>query len=110
MSCEIRAYLENGESVFDVWFNDLDAVAAARVDRHVRRMETEEGLSMLRDLIHATITFKTLATETGLNEKSLHRMLGPNGNPTARNMAAILQAVRTVLGFVPQVRIAGASR
>jgi len=70
--------------------------------------ETEEGLSMLRDLVHATITFKTLATETGLNEKSLHRMLGPHGNPTARNMAAILQAVRTVLGFVPQVRIAGA--
>jgi len=70
--------------------------------------EVSVALSMLRDLVHATITFKTLATETGLNEKSLHRMLGPHGNPTARNMAAILQAVRTVLGFVPQVRIAGA--
>jgi len=39
MSCEIREYLENGESVFGVWFNELDAAAAARVDRYVRRME-----------------------------------------------------------------------
>ena len=70
--------------------------------------ETEEGLSMLRDLIHAAISFKRLATETGLNEKSLHRMLGPNGNPTAKNMAAILQAIQNDLGFVPQVTIAAA--
>jgi DNA-binding phage protein len=43
--------------------------------------ETGEGLSMLRDLVHAQITFKELARQTGLGEKTLHRMLNRNGNP-----------------------------
>ena len=33
--------------------------------------ETAEGLSMLRDLVHAEITFKELARQTGLGEKTL---------------------------------------
>jgi len=37
--------------------------------------ETDEGLSMLRDLVHAGITFKELSKQTGLGEKALHRML-----------------------------------
>lgn len=41
--------------------------------------ETDEGLSMLRDLVHAGITFKELAKETGLDEKALHRMLSRRG-------------------------------
>jgi len=32
--------------------------------------ETAEGLSMLRDLVHAKITFKELETETGFGEKT----------------------------------------
>ena len=44
--------------------------------------DTEEALSRLRDLVHAEITFKELAKETGLGEKTLHRMLNRNGNPT----------------------------
>src|SRR5262245_14144991 len=39
--------------------------------------EMEEGLSMLRDLVHAGISFKELAEQTGLGEKTLHRMLSP---------------------------------
>ena len=39
-SFEIREYTENGRSPFADWFNDLDAVTAARVDRYVRRLET----------------------------------------------------------------------
>jgi hypothetical protein len=34
--------------------------------------ETVAGLSMLRDLVHAEITFKELARQTGLGEKTLH--------------------------------------
>jgi DNA-binding phage protein len=45
--------------------------------------ETAEALSRLRDLVHAKITFKELARQTGM-EKTLHRMLNRRGNPTAR--------------------------
>jgi DNA-binding phage protein len=53
--------------------------------------ETAEGLSMLRDLVHAEITFKELARQTGLGEKTFHRMLNRNGNPTARNPGVIVK-------------------
>lgn len=36
---EIREYVEDDVSPFAEWFGKLDAVAAARVDRYVRRME-----------------------------------------------------------------------
>lgn len=70
--------------------------------------ETAEGLSMLRDLVHAEITFKELSRQTGLGEKALHRMLGRRGNPTTRNLVAILQAIRTDLGVEPRVAVAAA--
>ena len=38
-SFEIREYTEGGRSPFAEWFDDLDAVTAARVDRYVRRLE-----------------------------------------------------------------------
>ena len=36
---EIREFTENGHSPFAEWFNELDAVTAARVHRNVRRLE-----------------------------------------------------------------------
>ena len=70
--------------------------------------ETEEGLSMLRDLVHAEITFKKLARRTGFGEKALHRMLSRHGNPTARSLAAIVRAVEQELGYVPHLTVAAA--
>lgn len=35
---EIREYTGDGGSPFADWFNELDAVTAARVDRYVRRL------------------------------------------------------------------------
>jgi DNA-binding phage protein len=70
--------------------------------------ETAEGLSMLRDLVHAEITFKELARQTGFDEKSLHRMLSRRGNPTARTLGKIVAAIREDLGFVPRVSVATA--
>lgn len=70
--------------------------------------ETAEGLSMLRDLVHAEITFKELARQTGFGEKALHRMLSRRGNPTARSLAAIVRAIREDLGFMPRVTVATA--
>ena len=36
---EIQEYTEAGRSPFAEWFDDLDPVTAARVDRHLRRVE-----------------------------------------------------------------------
>jgi DNA-binding phage protein len=68
--------------------------------------ETAEGLSMLRDLVHAEISFKELARQTGLGEKSLHRMLNRNGNPTARNLGVIVKSIAEDLGLKPRVKFA----
>ena len=68
--------------------------------------ETAEGLSMLRDLVHAGITFKELARQTGLGEKTLHRMLNRNGNPTARNLGVIVRSIAEDLGIKPRVEVA----
>ncbi len=68
--------------------------------------ETEEGLSMLRDLVHAEITFKELTRQTGFGAKSLRRILSRRGNSTARTLAKIIGAIREGLGFVSRVRVA----
>src|SRR5258708_36223093 len=60
--------------------------------------ETVEGLSMLRDVVHAEITFKELARQTGFGEKTLHRMLNRPGNPTARNLGIISKSIAEDLG------------
>ena len=39
MTFEIREYVDGGQSPFADWFNTLDAVVAARVDRYIRRLE-----------------------------------------------------------------------
>jgi DNA-binding phage protein len=70
--------------------------------------ETAVGLSMLRDLVNAQISFKELARQTGLGEKSLHRMLHRNGNPTAHNLAAILRSIAEDLRIKPRVKLAAA--
>jgi putative addiction module killer protein len=38
-SFEIQEYTEGGRSPFAEWFDGLDAVTAARVDRYIRRLE-----------------------------------------------------------------------
>ena len=70
--------------------------------------ETEEGLSMLRDLVHAEITFKELARITGVGEKSLHRTLSRHGNPRASTLGKVVVGIREALGYIPQVSAATA--
>jgi DNA-binding phage protein len=68
--------------------------------------ETDEGLSILRDLVHAGITFKELSKQTGLGEKTLHRMLSRRGNPTTRNLFAVTKVLCGSLGIVPRCKFA----
>lgn len=68
--------------------------------------ETDEGLSILRDLVHACISFKLLAKQTGFGEKALHRMLSNRGNPTTRNLFAVTKAIGEDLGGRLEVKMA----
>jgi DNA-binding phage protein len=50
---------------------------------------------MLRDYINATITFQQLARKLKKSDKSVHRMLGPRGNPRADNIIEIIKILQT---------------
>ena len=52
--------------------------------------EIETGKSILRDYINATIGFEKLGGLTHKSSKSLMRMLGPKGNPQARNLFEVI--------------------
>ncbi len=56
--------------------------------------DLDSGKAMLRDYVNATITFERLAVETGITTKSLQRMLGPRGNPTAENLFTIIRMLQ----------------
>lgn len=59
--------------------------------------ESETARLILRDLVNATTGFETLAHETSLPSKSLHRMLSAKGNPTMNNLTAIFAVLRKQL-------------
>lgn len=64
------------------------------------------GKAVLRDVIHATIGFERLAEEIDKPSKSLHRMLGPRGNPNTANFFAILQVLQKKVGVKLTVKAA----
>ncbi|MDZ7736318.1 MAG: transcriptional regulator [Gammaproteobacteria bacterium] len=57
--------------------------------------ESDTARALLRDYINATLGFENLARETGIAAKSLHRMFGPNGNPTLANLARVLRVLES---------------
>ena len=54
----------------------------------------DAGKAMLRDYINATITFPTLAQKLNKSSKSIHRMLGPDGNPRMDSIVGILKVLQ----------------
>jgi hypothetical protein len=64
------------------------------------------GKTVLRDVINATVGFEPLAAELGKPGKSLHRMLGPKGNPSTANFFAILQVLQKRAGVKLTVKAA----
>ena len=66
------------------------------------------GRNLLADYINATIGYQALGELTGTNPKSLMRMLGSKGNPTANKLFAIVQqlqkqeGVQLKVGSVPE--------
>lgn len=64
------------------------------------------GKAVLRDVINATVGFEPLAAELGKPAKSLHRMLGPRGNPSTGNFFAILKVLQKRAGVKLTVKAA----
>jgi DNA-binding phage protein len=56
--------------------------------------DVQTGKAVLRDYINATIGFERLARETGTPAKSLMRMFGPGGNPSANNLFAVINRLQ----------------
>lgn len=52
--------------------------------------DLDAGKAILRDYINGTIGFKELSRRTMRPAKSLMRMVGPIGNPRARNLFEII--------------------
>lgn len=52
--------------------------------------DVETGKAILRDFVNATVGFPRLSIATRRSAKSLMRMLGPGGNPRARNLFKIV--------------------
>jgi DNA-binding phage protein len=52
--------------------------------------DMDTGKTLLRDLINATVGFSKLGKAMNRSPKSLMRMLGPNGNPHAKNLFEIV--------------------
>ncbi len=66
--------------------------------------DVETGKTVLRDYINATIGFEALGDLTDKSPKSLMRMLGPKGNPQARNLFEIIAHLQKREGIHFEVR------
>ena len=56
--------------------------------------ELDAGKLLLRDYINATIGFRELARQMNKKDTSISRMLGPSGNPSARNLFTITRLLQ----------------
>ncbi len=66
--------------------------------------DVEVGKNMLRDYINATVGFEELGSLSAKSPKSLMRMFGPKGNPTAANLFEIITKLRKREGVEFEVR------
>ena len=61
--------------------------------------DVDTGKAVLRDYINATIGFEGLSGRTQKPSKSLMRMLGPKGNPQARNLFEVIAQLQQAEGL-----------
>ncbi len=60
----------------------------------ILRGDPDTGKAVLRDYVNATVGFRGLEQSTEIPVKSLMRMLGPKGSPSAANLTCILAALQ----------------
>ena len=66
--------------------------------------DVDTAKAVLRDYINATIGFPALAEAAKMSPKSLMRMFGPHGNPTAVNLFGAIVALQEKTGVHLEVR------
>lgn len=87
----VKERLEEDPSFRDALLTEgIDALLSGDVDT---------GKAIIRDYINATVGFEKLAEETGTPSKSLMRMFGPTGNPSARNLFAVISSLQKSSGI-----------
>ena len=97
---------EYRETVLERLRTDRDFTAAVFSEAISAFIEGDKAttLSILRDLVHAHISFKVLSEETGFDEKGLHRMLSSNGNPTTQNLSTLIHTIEKDLDLSLEVK------
>jgi DNA-binding phage protein len=68
------------------------------------KADVDDGRAALRTYINATLGFERLGAVLGRSPKSLMRMFGPNGNPTAENLLSVIGALQAETGVHLEVR------
>jgi hypothetical protein len=71
--------------------------------------DVETGKAVLREYVNGTVGFLKLGAALSRSPKSLMRMLGPEGNPQARNLFEMLAYLQKVEGTVLEVRASSAA-
>ncbi|KPF99703.1 transcriptional regulator [Rhodopseudomonas sp. AAP120] len=66
--------------------------------------EIDAGRAAIRDYINATIGFERLSAALGRPQKSLMRMFGPSGNPTAENLLGVIGVLQSETGVHLEIR------
>ncbi len=95
------------ETVVERAQNDVE-FRAALIEEAIQAFldgEMDEARTLLRDCINATIGFARLSDATHTPVKSLMRMVGPRGNPTASHFGAVLRAVQNEAGVHARVEV-----
>jgi DNA-binding phage protein len=64
----------------------------------------DDGRASLRAFINATVGFEKLGKVLDRPQKSLMRMFGPGGNPTAENLLGVISALQEETGVHLQIR------
>lgn len=65
----------------------------------------ETAKILLRNYVNSSITFEQLSKETHKNDKSLQRMLSPDGNPTSENLFSMFHAIQKIENVTFSARI-----
>jgi DNA-binding phage protein len=66
--------------------------------------DLDGGRAALRTYINATLGFEKLGASLGRSPKSLMRMFGPGGNPTAENLLGVIGVLQAETGVHLEVR------
>ena len=72
--------------------------------------DVDTGKALLRDFVNGTMGFERLSELTDIPAKSLMRMLGPKGNPQAKNLFDVIAHLQRAEGVRFEVSLKSRTR